>query len=94
MKDGLRLAEVRLVRTGMTKADIEERQLRRLGKRTHAKAACLNARRYFHIDDRTSRVISCHMWPLNPEKIPRSREEWIVCIADKCVSLHETLFKR
>ena len=61
---------------------------------THAKAACLNARRYFHIDDRTSRVISCHMWPLNPEKIPRSREEWIVCIADKCVSLHETLFRR
>lgn len=31
--DGLQLAKVRLERTGMTKADIEERRLRRLEKR-------------------------------------------------------------
>ena len=61
---------------------------------THAKIASSNAKKYFNIDDRTSRVISCHMWPLNIKSIPRSREEWIVCIADKCVSLHETLFRR
>ena len=61
---------------------------------THAQTACRNARRYFDIDDRTSRVIACHMWPLNPERIPASREAWIVCIADKCVSLYETLFRR
>ena len=60
----------------------------------HAQSACLNARKYFNIDDRTSRVIACHMWPLNLGSLPRSREEWIVCIADKCVSLHETLFRR
>lgn len=61
---------------------------------THAKTACENARKAFHIDDRTSRVILCHMWPLNPERMPKSREEWIVCVADKLISLHETLFRR
>ena len=61
---------------------------------THAKDACVNARKYFDIDDRTGRVIACHMWPLNLGSRPRSREEWIVCIADKCVSLHETIFRR
>ncbi|MBR1709176.1 MAG: HD domain-containing protein [Clostridia bacterium] len=61
---------------------------------THAKAACKNAQRYFDIDDKTSRVIACHMWPLNIRNFPRSREEWIVCIADKCISLQETVFRR
>ena len=61
---------------------------------THAKEACINARKYFNIDARTSRVIACHMWPLTIGSCPKSREEWIVCVADKCVSLHETLFRR
>ncbi len=61
---------------------------------THAKDACANAKRWFNIDDRTSRVIACHMWPLTIGSRPKSREEWIVCIADKFVSLHETVFRR
>ena len=60
----------------------------------HAKRARENARKYFDIDERTGRVIARHMWPLNPFRLPRSREEWIVCVADKCVSLRETLFRR
>lgn len=60
----------------------------------HARFACANAKKYFDIDDRTNRVIACHMWPLNIKKLPKSKEEWIVCIADKCISLNETLFKR
>ena len=60
----------------------------------HAKTACRNARAYFDIDDKTGDVISSHMWPLNPARIPRSKEAWIVCIADKCVSLYETVFRR
>ena len=39
-------------------------------------------------------MIRSHMWPLNPERVPRSKEAWIVCVADKLVSLHETLFRR
>ena len=60
----------------------------------HAEKACANAKRYFDIDEETMHVIRSHMWPLNLKRIPLSKEAWIVCIADKCVSLHETLFRR
>ena len=53
---------------------------------THAKRACDNAKECFSIDEKTSHVIYSHMWPLNTERIHRSREAWIVCLADKYVS--------
>ncbi len=61
---------------------------------THADKALENARQAFDIDEKTGQVIYSHMWPLNPGRIPASREAWIVCIADKVVSLKETLFRR
>ena len=61
---------------------------------THAQKSRENAERYFHIDKKTGDVICCHMWPFNPGRIPPSKEAWIVCIADKCMSLYETLFRR
>lgn len=61
---------------------------------THAEAACKNAEKFFHIDKETRHVIYCHMWPLNIGHLPRSKEAWIVCMADKWESLKETLFKR
>ena len=60
----------------------------------HARTANANAKKYFQVDDAVSHVIYCHMWPLNPESIPMTREAWIVCVADKLISLHETLFRR
>ena len=60
----------------------------------HAKRACDNAKERFSIDKETAHVIYSHMWPLNPERIPKSREAWIVCLADKYVSLRESLFRR
>ncbi len=60
----------------------------------HAEIARDNARKHFGIDDRTCDVVYRHMWPLNLRRIPRTREAWIVCAADKIVSLHETLLRR
>ena len=60
----------------------------------HAKRACENAKKYFSIDKESDHVIYSHMWPLNPERFPRSKEAWIVCFADKWVSLKESLFRK
>ena len=60
----------------------------------HARIARDNAKKHFDIDGKTSHVIYSHMWPLNPERMPRTREAWIVCVADKCISLYETIFRR
>ena len=60
----------------------------------HADKAEANAKKYFHVDEDTAKVIHSHMWPLNLTRLPASKEAWIVCIADKCCSLHETLFRR
>ena len=61
---------------------------------THAEEAARNAERLFGVDQATRHVISSHMWPLNLTHIPRSREAWIVCGADKMVSLYESIFGR
>ena len=61
---------------------------------SHAKRASRNAREYLDVDDRVAKVIESHMWPLNLRSVPASREAWVVCIADKCASLYETLARR
>lgn len=60
----------------------------------HADRAMRNAKRYFNIGKEEQHIIWCHMWPLNITRLPRSKEAWIVCAADKYVSLQETLFER
>ena len=61
---------------------------------SHADIAAQNAKEDFGIDAQTRHVIQSHMWPLNITHIPRSREAWIVCLADKCVSGLETIQRR
>ena len=60
----------------------------------HAKRAANNAVTLLGMNEDVHSVIYSHMWPLNPLRVPRSREAFIVCLADKCIALHETLFKR
>ena len=50
-----------------------------------------NAKRDFKISSKEADIIYCHMFPLNISRVPRSREGWIVCMADKMVAGSETL---
>ena len=60
----------------------------------HADRAADNARRLLSATDQEYDIIRSHMWPLTLRRIPRSREAWIVCWADKWCSLMETLLRR
>jgi len=60
----------------------------------HAERARRNAAAHFGVDERTQHVIRCHMWPIGLTHVPHTREALIVCLADKYVSLHETLLQR
>ena len=60
----------------------------------HADSAILNAKKHFGLSDREESIIYSHMWPLNLTRIPRKREAWIVCMADKYVSIKETLNRK
>ncbi len=61
---------------------------------SHADTAARNVRTFFGKDPRVEHVIRSHMWPLNLTHLPRSREAWIVCVADKLAAIQETLFRR
>ena len=60
----------------------------------HAATATRNAKKYLDIGKREQQIIYSHMWPLNISRIPKSREAWIVCLADKYISLKETFLER
>lgn len=60
----------------------------------HADRARENAVKYFSVDPFVQHIIHCHMWPLNITRLPRTREAWIVCLADKWCSFRETVFMR
>ncbi len=61
---------------------------------SHSKTAKENAIKDFGIGKKVQGVIESHMWPLNLTKLPKSREAWIVCFADKFVSTKETILCR
>jgi len=61
---------------------------------THPQIAMENAMNDFDLSDNEQLIIKSHMWPLTITSIPKSREAFLVCMADKIVSLKETLFMR
>jgi uncharacterized protein len=61
---------------------------------THPVTAAENARAAFGISDKEYSLIRTHMWPYTLFHPPKYREGWIICLADKIVSLQETIFRR
>lgn len=57
----------------------------------HPIVARKNAQKQFDIDDKTANVIESHMFPINITKVPKYKESIIVGLADKIVSLKETV---
>lgn len=60
----------------------------------HPVFALRNAREDFDLTPLEENVIASHMWPLPPDRVPRSREAALVCAVDKWCSLGETLLMR
>ncbi len=60
----------------------------------HPVFALENAREDFELTPLEENAIASHMWPLPPSRVPRSREAWLICAADKWCSLGETFFMR
>ena len=57
---------------------------------THPRTACERAKERFEIDGKVENIIESHMWPLTLFTIPRSKEAWLVCLADKIAAARET----
>ena len=57
---------------------------------THPHAARRRAEERFDIDEKVGNIIESHMWPLTLFSLPRSKEAWLVCLADKVIATKET----
>lgn len=57
--------------------------------RTHANTAIENVEKFRKLTDLEKGIIKSHMWPLPFIEIPKSKEAWIVCLADKICAIQE-----
>ena len=60
----------------------------------HPVIALERAKEEFDLSPLEQNIISAHMWPLPPTRMPKSAEAWLVCLADKICALQETITMR
>ena len=60
----------------------------------HGIRAAKNAEQDFGINFLEADMITNHMWPLHPFRFPISVEAWLLCLADKKVSILERFPKK
>lgn len=60
----------------------------------HPKLSLQNAEHVYALNDKEKNIILSHMWPIPGAPIPRSREAWLVCMADKLCASEEMYRKR
>ena len=56
---------------------------------SHPKRACGNAEKVFDLSRKEKNIIESHMWPLTLFKPPKSKEAFLVTLADKLCALRE-----
>jgi uncharacterized protein len=61
---------------------------------THPVTAARNAGQMFGASEKEYSLIRTHMWPYTLFHPPQHAEGWLICLADKICSAHETLFCR
>lgn len=59
----------------------------------HPGFAVKNARNLVGLSPLEENIIRRHMWPLTP-MLPKYKESWAVCLADKYCAVHEILIKK
>ena len=60
----------------------------------HPLIARYNADAVFQLNNKERNIIQTHMWPLTITQLPRCREAYLVCLADKMSSSWETVMER
>ena len=61
---------------------------------SHPETSIENAKRDFHIDEKTQDIIRRHMWPFNFKLVPNTTEARILTLADKTIFWREVLVTR
>ena len=69
----------------------EDDPTHRLHGFTHPLTASKNAKKMCNVDDEVVKIIKSHMWPLTITKVPKSREAFLVCMADKIMATKEII---
>lgn len=55
----------------------------------HPKLAVENAEKHFTLDQKERNIILSHMFPIPGAPLPRSKEAWLICLADKICAQKE-----
>ena len=61
---------------------------------SHPERACGNAEKVFDLSRKEKNIIESHMWPLTLFTLPKSKEAFLVTIADKLCALREMRGRR
>ena len=60
----------------------------------HPAVALENAREHFELSPKEENIITSHMWPMTPLHVPRSKEAFLVQLADKVCAFGEGVLRR
>ena len=58
---------------------------------THPVTASINAKKMCNVDEDVVKIIKSHMWPLTITRVPKTREAFLVCMADKIMATKEII---